>query len=55
MNTCSMCGLYIKSESEKVKPRWQWNLERGSIVCHTCYEKKIRNLIKKEITALSAE
>ena len=47
LNTCSMCGFHIKSEIEKVKPRWQWNLERGSILCHICYEKKDKEFDKE--------
>ncbi|MGZ5472106.1 MAG: hypothetical protein ACXW1A_05935 [Nitrososphaeraceae archaeon] len=47
LDTCSICGLHIKSESEKVKPRWQWNLERGTVLCNNCYEKK-ENKFEKE-------
>ena len=47
VNTCCMCGLHIKSELEKVKPRWQWNLERGSILCNNCYEKKEKEFEKQ--------
>lgn len=47
LNTCSMCSLHIKSELEKVKPRWQWNLERGSILCNNCYEKKEKEFEKE--------
>ncbi len=40
LNTCSICGIHINPESEKIKPKWQWNLERGTILCNNCYEKK---------------
>ena len=47
LNTCSICSRQIKSQAEQVKPKWQWNLERGSIVCKNCFEKKDKEFEKE--------
>ena len=46
-NTCSFCSRQIKSDAEQVKPRWQWNLERGTIICKNCFEKKDKEFEKE--------
>jgi hypothetical protein len=46
-NTCSFCSRQIKSDAEQVKPRWQWNLERGTIICNKCFEKKDKEFEKE--------
>ncbi len=47
LNTCSICSRQIKSDAEQVKPRWQWNLERGTILCKNCFEKKDKEFEKE--------
>lgn len=37
-NHCSICGVHI--ESNKKKPRWQWNLSADTVLCSECYCKK---------------
>jgi hypothetical protein len=36
---CSLCKKEIVLETDKNKPRWQWNMERESILCNSCFEK----------------
>ena len=40
INSCSSCNKYVKSVEERLKPKWQWNLESGIILCKKCFEKK---------------
>ncbi|HEX5185555.1 MAG TPA: hypothetical protein VFV86_01580 [Nitrososphaeraceae archaeon] len=40
LNTCSICLRLVKSDTDLIKPKWQWNLERATIMCKSCYEKK---------------
>jgi hypothetical protein len=37
-NTCSLCNKFI--ESDKKRPRWQWNLESDAVLCNDCYLEK---------------
>ena len=39
-DNCVICEKEIESESEKKKPRWQWNMASGSLLCSDCFEKK---------------
>ena len=39
-NRCSFCRSKLNSEYKKLKPKWQWNLEKGIILCKNCFEKK---------------
>lgn len=43
---CSICGKVV-SKSEENKPRWQWNMESGTIICKNCYNKKEADYDKK--------
>ena len=47
LNTCSICLRLVKSETDLIKPKWQWNLERGTIMCKSCYEKKEKEFEKE--------
>ncbi|MFZ0513943.1 MAG: hypothetical protein WAM14_20215 [Candidatus Nitrosopolaris sp.] len=44
---CSVCKREISLETDKNKPRWQWNMEHDSILCKSCYEKKALDYEKK--------
>jgi hypothetical protein len=46
-DNCLVCNKELKSESEKKKPRWQWNIESGSYLCNDCFEKKDLSYEKK--------
>lgn len=37
---CVVCGREITVEQDRNKPRWQWEMESGSLICRACYEKK---------------
>ena len=39
-NTCSICNSSVDSDSEKFKPKWQWNIDKNIILCKKCYGKK---------------
>jgi hypothetical protein len=36
---CAFCKREIE-EGNSRKPRWQWNLESGTLVCQDCFDKK---------------
>lgn len=44
---CSLCKKELPLETDKNKPRWQWNMEHDSILCKGCYEKKALEYEKK--------
>ncbi len=37
-NCCSLCNTFI--ESDKKKPKWQWNMESDIVLCPDCYNKR---------------
>jgi len=37
---CAICKKEIIIEIDKNKPRWQWNMESGSLLCKNCYDSK---------------
>ena len=37
---CGICKKEITLEIDKNKPRWQWNMESGSMLCKNCYDSK---------------
>jgi hypothetical protein len=39
-NKCAVCAREISSEEDRNKPKWQWEMESGVLVCKTCYQKK---------------
>jgi hypothetical protein len=44
---CSTCGKQFVSKSEKNQPRWQWNMEPGTMLCKSCHKKKEADYQKK--------
>ena len=44
---CNLCKKEILLETDKNKPSWQWNMERESILCKSCYEKKALDYERK--------
>ena len=44
---CNLCKKELLLETDKNKPSWQWNMERESILCKSCYEKKALDYEKK--------
>ena len=44
---CAICGKDIILEIDKNKPRWQWNMESGSVLCKDCYDSKEVDYDKK--------
>lgn len=41
---CAMCG---KTTQESQKPKWQWEMESGTILCKSCFDKKDTDYNKK--------
>lgn len=46
-DVCAMCKKEIAEGAKASKPRWQWEMEAGSLLCQTCYEKKDAEFNKK--------
>ena len=44
---CSLCKKELVLDTDKNKPRWQWNMERGSMLCNSCFEKQALDYEKK--------
>ena len=44
---CIVCKKQLESEAEKKKPRWQWDMDSGSLLCNDCFEKQELNYEKK--------
>ena len=44
---CAICGKQIVSKGEGSRPKWQWNMESGIIVCKNCYQNKEADHDKK--------
>lgn len=44
---CTICGKEISLDNDRNKPRWQWEMESGSLVCKACYQKKDSDYNKK--------
>lgn len=34
---CAMCKVIVE---DGVKPKWQWEMEAGSLLCKSCFQKK---------------
>ena len=37
---CAICHKEISNDEDRNKPKWQWEMESGLLVCKSCYEKK---------------
>ncbi|HEX2014104.1 MAG TPA: hypothetical protein VLA68_02645 [Nitrososphaera sp.] len=46
-DTCAICRKEITSDADRNKPKWQWEMESGLLVCKSCYAKKDDNYSKK--------
>jgi hypothetical protein len=44
---CIICKKQLETEEEKKKPRWQWNMDSGSVLCNDCFQKQELNFEKK--------
>jgi hypothetical protein len=44
---CLLCKKEVVFETDRNKPRWQWNMEPGRVLCKDCYEKKELDYDKK--------
>jgi hypothetical protein len=43
---CAACNIEMADGSSK-KPRWQWNMEPGTLLCAACFQKKEADYEKK--------
>lgn len=43
---CSICAKDLE-EADKNKPKWQWEMGTGSVLCEECYESKRIEFEKK--------
>jgi hypothetical protein len=37
---CAICDKVITHKEDKNKPKWQWEMESGTLLCKECFEKK---------------
>lgn len=37
---CAICNKELTADEDMNKPRWQWNMESGTLVCKSCFQKK---------------
>ncbi|MDQ4050374.1 MAG: hypothetical protein M3093_02055, partial [Thermoproteota archaeon] len=47
---CAICKKELKHNDnnvDKYKPRWQWEMESGTFLCKSCYQKKDAGYNKK--------
>jgi hypothetical protein len=44
---CAICGKELTSKQDINKPRWQWEMESGTLVCKECFQKKDTDYNKK--------
>jgi hypothetical protein len=47
LHMCAVCKKELILESDRYRPRWQWNLERGTTLCKGCYEIKSTDYERK--------
>jgi uncharacterized CHY-type Zn-finger protein len=43
---CAICKKELADE-DRNKPKWQWEMESGSLLCKSCYQKKDADHNKK--------
>lgn len=36
---CAICQKALTEEHDRNKPKWQWEMESGVLVCRDCYDK----------------
>lgn len=44
---CAICKKELSDHQERYKPRWQWEMESGTLLCKSCYQKKDVDYNKK--------
>lgn len=37
---CAMCRKKLTRDDDRNKPKWQWEMESGLLICKSCYTKK---------------
>jgi uncharacterized CHY-type Zn-finger protein len=37
---CAICKIEIADKQDRYKARWQWEMEFGTLLCKSCYQKK---------------
>ena len=49
MDSCVICSkeINLQNEKEALKPKWQWNMERGVFLCKNCFQKKDEEFTKR--------
>jgi len=51
LDRCAICNKEISeregSTSDRNKPKWQWEMESGAVLCKSCYLKKDNEYNKK--------
>jgi hypothetical protein len=43
---CAICKNEL-ADQDQYKPRWQWEMESGTLLCKSCYQKKDTDYNKK--------
>ena len=44
---CAICKKGLADREDQNKPRWQWEMESGTLLCKSCYQKKDAHYNKK--------
>ena len=44
---CAICKKELADNHDRYKPRWQWEMESGTLLCKPCYQKKDADYNKK--------
>ncbi|MDP8888596.1 MAG: hypothetical protein M3M89_03100 [Thermoproteota archaeon] len=44
---CAICKKELLDNQDRYKPRWQWEMESGTLLCKSCYQKKDADYNKK--------
>lgn len=44
---CAVCARELRSDEDRNKPKWQWEMESASLLCKNCYEKRDANYNKR--------
>jgi hypothetical protein len=46
-DVCAVCKKELTDDQDRYKARWQWEMESGTLLCKSCYEKKDTDYNKK--------
>jgi uncharacterized CHY-type Zn-finger protein len=44
---CAICKKELSDQQDRYKPRWQWEMESGTLLCKSCYQRKDADYNKK--------